>query len=214
MEDIRWAKGKIWTSEVIENQDDIILKKQITVYGLKNWKVISQDLLNNFGIKRTPKQCRDRWCNYLKIEEFSPIFTENEKNMIFKNFFEIGSKWSVLSEIIKTKSENQIKNFINSTVRRNIRKFNKGKNFEDRINFSSIDILSITELKEILIADKDASIEYLSSKCLNEESKQKIEKMRIENSNKSLESNFLIGELDNILEELLNLDSSQLIIIT
>ena len=184
------------------------MKKQITVFGSKNWKVVSTYLKNDFGINRTPKQCRDRWCNYLKIEEFSSLFTEDEKKIIFKKFFEIGSKWSVLSEIIKTKSENQIKNFINSTVRRNIRKFNKGKNFEDRINFSSIDILSITELKEILIADKDASIEYLSSKCLNEESKQKIEKMRIENSNKSLESNFLIGELDNILEELLNLDSS------
>ena len=180
------------------------LNKCIMIYGLKNWKAISYDLENNFGIKRTPKQCRDRWCNYLKIERFSSIFTNEEKNLIFKNFFEIGSKWSVLSGIIQTKSENQIKNFINSTIRRNIRKFNKGKNYEDRINFCSIDILNISELKEILIADKEVNINLLSSKILSEESKKKIQKMRTENMNRSSESNFLVEELDNILEGLLN----------
>ena len=180
------------------------MKKQITVFGSKNWKVVSTYLKNDFGINRTPKQCRDRWCNYLKIEEFSSLFTEDEKKIIFKKFFEIGSKWSVLSEIIRTKSENQIKNFINSTIRRNIRKFNKGKSYEERINCSSIDILNITELKEILTADKGVSINLFSSKILSEESKQKIENMRIENLNRSSESNFLVGELDNILESLLN----------
>ena len=184
----------------------MILKKCIITYGSKSWKVISQDIQNRFGIKRTPKQCRDRWCNYLKIEEFSTLFTEDEKNLIFKKFFEIGSKWSVLSEIIQTKSENQIKNFINSTVRRNIRKFNKGKNYEDRINCQSIDMLNVNELKEILTVDKEVSIEFFSSKNLSEGSKKKIEKMRIENLKRSLESNFLVGELDNILENLLNHD--------
>ena len=141
----------------------------------------------------------------MKIEGFSSLFTEDEKNIIFKNYFEIGPKWSVLSGILQTKSENQIKNFINSTIRRNIRKFNKGKNYEDRINCSSINILKIRELKDILTADKKVSTYLISSKCLSDESKQKIEKMRIENVNRSSEPCCLVGELDNILECLLNL---------
>ena len=208
MEDIRCSKAKIWTSEVISIQDDDILKRSIIIFGSKSWKKISIDLKANYGIDRSPKQCRDRWCNYLRIERFCSFFTEEEKILIFKHFFEIGCKWSVLSEIIQTKSENQIKNFFNSTIRRNVRKFNKGKDHQDRIHFCSLEILKIDELKEILIADKQISINWFNSKFISEDSKQMIEKIRIENVKKTQITDFLVNELDNVLDSLLNNSSN------
>ena len=159
----------------------------------------------NFGISRTPKQCRDRWSNFLKIDRFSSFFTQEEKDLALRNFFEIGCKWSVLSEILQTKSENQIKNFFNSTLRRNIRRFNKGKIYEERINFTSLEILKINELKEILTADKDKSISWFNSKFISQESKEIIEKMKIESLSRSSQKDSLVEELDNILDSLLYL---------
>ena len=213
MEDTRCSKGKVWTFEVIKNQDDETLKNSIIVFGSKSWKTVSVDLKNNFGVDRTPKQCRDRWCNYLKIDRFSSFFTEDEKNLIFKHFFEIGCKWSILSEIIQTKSENQIKNFLNSTIRRNIRKFNKGKIYQERINFSSLEILKINELKEILSADKQISISWFNSQFISQESKLIIEKLRMESLNKSFVKDFLVGELDMVLDSLLNNPLEQLFLV-
>ena len=89
-------------------------------------------------------------------------------------------------------------------MRRNIRKFNKGKMYQERINYFSLEILKINELTEILSVGKKLNIGWFNSKFISQESKQLIEKMRIENTNKLFVTDFLVGELDMVLDSLLN----------
>jgi hypothetical protein len=40
--------------------------------GIKSWKVIANKINSVFsGIKRTPKQCRERYNNYIKFRNFN-----------------------------------------------------------------------------------------------------------------------------------------------
>ena len=179
------------------------MKETVNSYGSKNWKNVSKVLKENFGIIQSPKQCRDRWSNYLKIENYSSSFTSQEKNSIFKYFLELGCKWSVLSSIIKTKSENQIKNFLNSTIRRNVRKFDKYRADEEKINCNSLNLLKIVELQKILTAEKTKSFDWFKQQNLSQDTKRQIEMIRAECSREVLETNLLEKELDNILDSLL-----------
>ena len=181
----------------------MILKEAVKSHGSKEWTKVSKTLRQDFSLIRSPKQCRDRWSNYLKIEGYSPSFTSLEKDSIFKNFFQRGCKWSVLAEIIQTKSENQIKNFLNSTVRRNVRKFDRYREDEDKIKCNSIKLLGITEIQKILCADTDKNIEWFKQFKLSDDAKKQIEVIRAECSKKVHSTNLLEIELDKILDSLL-----------
>ena len=139
-------KAKIWTLKVTSIKDDDCLRQVVESCGLSNWKNVSSELQSLFDLNRTPKQCRDRWCNYTKFKRFSPKFSRSETKLVFELFFENGCKWSYISNIISSKSENQIKNFINSTLRRNIRRYNKGKHPDDKIPIISLRLYNILKL--------------------------------------------------------------------
>ena len=173
------------------------------IHGFQNWKTISKVFKEDFDLVRSPKQCRDRWTNCLRIEKYNYIFTDQEKKSIFKNFRKLGSKWSVLSAIIQSKSENQIKNFLNSTIRRNLRKFNKSKGEEEQIKICSLDLLKIDELQRILEADKSRSLKWFKEQTISIEARKEIEIIQSKTIEKKVETSPLIKELDCILDKLL-----------
>ena len=180
------------------------MKEAVNSYGSQNWKSVSKALQEDSGIIQTPKQCRDRWSNYLKIDNYSSSFTSDEKSSILKKILELGCKWSVLSLIIKTKSENQIKNFLNSTIRRNVRKFDKYRVNEEKINCNSLKLLEIVELQIILTADKTKNVDWFKQKNLSEYAKRQIEIITAECPQNALGTNSLEKELDDMLDSLLN----------
>lgn len=149
------SKIKLWNESVTFNQDDQKLFDLVQIYGLKKWKFISSELKNKFDLIRTSKQCRDRWFNNLKIKSESGLPPE-DVSLLFKLIEIHGSKWSKLSEIITYKTENQLKNFVYATIRRNIRRFNKVRSENDQIKFTSLKLLSIPEVRNVLIAPKSA----------------------------------------------------------
>ena len=104
------SKQKLWKTKVKLKQEDEILQSICTGVPELSWSSISKRFKEVSGVSRSAKQCRDRWTNCLRIEKYNYIFTDQEKKSIFKNFRKLGSKWSVLSAIIQSKSENQIKN--------------------------------------------------------------------------------------------------------
>ena len=121
-----------------------------------------------------------------------------------------------------------MKNFINSTIRRNIRRYNKIKPLNEKILVNSIKLLDCPEVKEILLCTKRLKSPELCSFCLSsnalefinsieseeekvaqkkveekgeekEEDEKKKEKEEKEERAKDLE---LVYELDKILEAL------------
>lgn len=147
-------------------------------------------LSSTYNLHRKPKQCRDRWYNNLKNGSNSRSFTNSELKKVLNLYYEIGPKWSKISKKLGTKTENQIKNYINAMVRRNIRRFNKGKFESEKIKVNSLDLLHITELKEILLAKKSKDKKWFSDISLSTDTYKKIaeifgtvKKEEVENGN-------------------------------
>lgn len=131
-------------------------------------------LSSHYNLHRKAKQCRDRWFNNLKFDGNERSFSKFEFKMICKLFDKIGPQWSKISQKLGTKTENQIKNFMNATVRRNIRRFNKGKPESLKIDTNSLDLLHIAELREILLADKNCDKIWFAEKSISNETYKKI----------------------------------------
>lgn len=123
------------------------------MHGLKKWKDISADFYEKTSILRTPKQCRDRWFNALKIKKRIKIGKTESVDIL--SCFEIyGPQWSKLSNLLPNFTENELKNFINATVRRNVRRFNRNRSTNERINVCNIRLLKIPQLRQVLLACK------------------------------------------------------------
>lgn len=103
---------------------------------------------------RTPKQCRDRWFNNLCEEKKEAPFSRDEINRILDLQIQYGNQWSKIAKFLPGRTENHVKNFMYATIRRNVRKFNKGKLDSEKIVFKSFSILGNLEIREILTAEK------------------------------------------------------------
>lgn len=88
-----------------EKEEDEMLKKLVDEYGAKNWSFIA-----SFMKSRTPRQCRDRYANYLAPCYIDREWTDFEDNIIINNYIKFGPQWSLISSFVAGRSPNAIKN--------------------------------------------------------------------------------------------------------
>lgn len=86
-------------------EEDEKIKLLVDLYGAKNWALIS-----SFINGRTPKQCRDRYKNYLAPGFFLGQWTNEEDELLKKLYEEYGPKWSTLAKSFNDRSPGSIKN--------------------------------------------------------------------------------------------------------
>lgn len=157
---------KLWTAEVNLMQDDKCLIQIVTENQGKNWAKISSELKIRFSIIRRPKQCRERWTNHLKILKNPRTWSESDIALVFKLQKHLGNKWSKIAKYIQGQSSNSIKNLYYSTIRRNLRRFNKGKKNSDKIRGKINQLMQIPEIREILSISPYSSKKMLREKQL------------------------------------------------
>lgn len=161
-------KPKLWKAN-----EDLYLQELVEALGEKKWVQVAKRLEESLQIIRTPKQCRDRWANSLSQANSNP-FSDKEIEIVLKGQEKFGNKWSKIAKLLPGRSENQVKNFMHATIRRNIRRFNKGKLEAEKIKFSSLSILKNPEIREILTAKKDVKRSVLMRKFLSTQAKEMI----------------------------------------
>lgn len=181
---------KLWNEEVKFTQEDELLAKIVEENGSRIWKTVSE-ILRDKNCIRTPKQCRDRWVNYLKKRTSKRPFTTQESISTIEFYSMFGSQWSKLSDLIPGKTENQIKNFINSIIRRNIRRFNKGKLENERIQSNSIEILKFPEVKNLLLTHVRVKKDWYIDKFLSKDILKEINQIKTQKEKERY------GKIDN-----------------
>ncbi|XP_022949137.1 myb-related protein P-like [Cucurbita moschata] len=109
-EKVGLKKGR-WTAE-----EDDRLKKYILANGEGSWR----SLPKNAGLLRCGKSCRLRWINYLRCDLVRGNITTDEENLIIKLHSTLGNRWSLIASHLPGRTDNEIKNYWNSHLSRQI----------------------------------------------------------------------------------------------
>ncbi|KAK9697512.1 hypothetical protein RND81_08G042500 [Saponaria officinalis] len=98
-------------------EEDAKLKAYIDNYGTgNNWIALPQKI----GLKRCGKSCRLRWLNYLRPNIKHGGFTEEEDNIILSLYISIGSRWSIIAAQLPGRTDNDIKNYWNTRLKKKL----------------------------------------------------------------------------------------------
>ena len=119
--------------------------------GDSEWRLVAYRLRADFGIKgRSGKQCRERWINHLDPNISALAWTDEDENSLFELHKQLGNSWTEISKLLN-RTDNSVKNHFYSSVRRNIRDYNKAHIQKIPKNIEIKDLIKDEELsKEIL----------------------------------------------------------------
>lgn len=109
-------KNESWSPE-----EDIIISEEVKKYGPKNWSKIAKRLDGRIG-----KQCRERWHNHLNPQiKQNERWNDTEEKLVFLCHKKLGNQWSKISKFLNCRSDNNIKNYMNSTMKKKIPYYEK-----------------------------------------------------------------------------------------
>ncbi|KAJ8771373.1 hypothetical protein K2173_026550 [Erythroxylum novogranatense] len=98
-------------------EEDAKLKSYIEQHGTGgNWIALPQKI----GLKRCGKSCRLRWLNYLRPNLKHGGFSEEEDNIICSLYISIGSRWSIIAAQLPGRTDNDIKNYWNTRLKKKL----------------------------------------------------------------------------------------------
>uniref|UniRef100_A0ACD5YKW0 Uncharacterized protein n=1 Tax=Avena sativa TaxID=4498 RepID=A0ACD5YKW0_AVESA len=100
-----------WTKE-----EDQRLIAHIKANGEGCWRSLPKAA----GLLRCGKSCRLRWINYLRPDLKRGNFTEEEDELIIKLHEFLGNKWSLIAGRLPGRTDNEIKNYWNTHVKRKL----------------------------------------------------------------------------------------------
>ncbi|URE28121.1 Myb-like DNA-binding domain, partial [Musa troglodytarum] len=100
-----------WTKE-----EDQLLIAYIKAHGEGCWRSLPRAA----GLLRCGKSCRLRWINYLRPDLKRGNFTEEEDELIIKLHGLLGNKWSVIAGQLPGRTDNEIKNYWNTHIKRKL----------------------------------------------------------------------------------------------
>ncbi|OHS97993.1 hypothetical protein TRFO_09164 [Tritrichomonas foetus] len=86
-------------------EEDDKLLKLVQTHGSKNWITIAQ-LMET----RNPRQCRERWNNYLNPDLRKDTWSKEEDDLLDDKYSEYGPKWNKISKFFLSRSDNNIRN--------------------------------------------------------------------------------------------------------
>lgn len=103
----------------------------MNLFGTSNWTLIASKLNAKYPFSsRSGKQCRERWHNHLDPMIKKDCWTEKEEMILFSKHNKYGNKWSDIAKYLPGRTDNSIKNFFYSKLRKFLRKIVKEMNQE------------------------------------------------------------------------------------
>ncbi|XP_010274638.1 PREDICTED: transcription repressor MYB6-like [Nelumbo nucifera] len=97
-------------------QEDQKLIDYIRDHGEGCWRSLPKAA----GLLRCGKSCRLRWINYLRPDLKRGNFAEDEEDLIIKLHALLGNRWSLIAGRLPGRTDNEVKNYWNSHLRRKL----------------------------------------------------------------------------------------------
>lgn len=94
--------------------EDAILADYVRKNGEGNWNAVQK----NTGLARCGKSCRLRWANHLRPNLKKGAFSPEEERIIVELHAKLGNKWARMATQLPGRTDNEIKNFWNTRVKR------------------------------------------------------------------------------------------------
>ena len=161
------------------------MKELISDHSAEDWDIIAEELSARSEIPRSDRQCKERWRNHLDPSLKCHGWLPEEQDKIFKLARLYENRWSKIAKYLPGRSENSIKNYYFSTIRKNIRKVNKKLILRDKITGSTKELSKNPELTKLIF-------------CSSENSKLMAERIR---RNSSLGNNTINSESGKEIED-------------
>ncbi|KMT17167.1 hypothetical protein BVRB_2g040770 [Beta vulgaris subsp. vulgaris] len=107
------VKKGLWTPE-----EDAKILAYVSNHGVGNWTQVPKKA----GLNRCGKSCRLRWTNYLRPDLKHEEFTEQEEQLIIQYHAAIGSRWSLIAKHLPGRTDNDVKNYWNTKLKKKLTK--------------------------------------------------------------------------------------------
>ncbi|KAG2318013.1 hypothetical protein Bca52824_021135 [Brassica carinata] len=98
-----------WTSA-----EDGILIDYVKRHGEGNWNNVQK----HTSLARCGKSCRLRWANHLRPNLKKGAFSKEEEQLIVEMHARMGNKWAQMAEHLPGRTDNEIKNYWNTRIKR------------------------------------------------------------------------------------------------
>ncbi|KAF8115968.1 hypothetical protein N665_0025s0402 [Sinapis alba] len=116
---VKKMKKGLWSPE----EDSKLMQ-----YMISNGQGCWSDVAKNAGLQRCGKSCRLRWINYLRPDLKRGAFSPQEEDLIIRFHSILGNRWSQIAARLPGRTDNEIKNFWNSTIKKRLKKMSDTSN--------------------------------------------------------------------------------------
>nr|GEV04509.1 myb protein [Tanacetum cinerariifolium] len=124
------VKRGLWSPE-----EDEKLIRFITTHGYGCWSEVPEKAVS--GLQRCGKSCRLRWINYLRPDIRRGKFTPEEEKLIINLHSVVGNKWAHIASHLPGRTDNEIKNYWNSWIKKKINRKPSSTSITTRLSTAS-----------------------------------------------------------------------------